>query len=81
MSYTKTAVMISTQVCPFCVKAKAMLTDHGYDIIEIKAGQDIPMDAILPLSGRTSVPQIYIDGQHIGGSDDLEVWLENQAKQ
>ncbi|MCI5073370.1 glutathione S-transferase N-terminal domain-containing protein [bacterium] len=79
MSQTKTAVMISTQVCPFCVKARAMLTDYGYDIIEIKAGQDIPMEAILPISGRTSVPQIYIDGQHIGGSDDLQVWLQDQS--
>ena len=77
MSENKTAVVVSTKVCPYCVKAKAMLADHGYNIIEIMAGQDIPMEAIRPLSGRTSVPQIYIDGQHIGGSDDLAKWLNS----
>jgi glutaredoxin 3 len=60
-------------LCPYCTRAKALLSAKGADFTEI----DVTMDAALRntmiarSSGGTTVPQIFIDGQHIGGSDDL----------
>jgi glutaredoxin 3 len=59
--------------CPFCARAKALLNRKGADFAET----DISMnpgarDTMMQRSGgRSTVPQIFIDGQHIGGSDDL----------
>jgi glutaredoxin 3 len=58
--------------CPFCHRAKALLEQKG------AAFQEIPIDGdadkreeMIKRSGRTTVPQIFIDAQHIGGCDDL----------
>ena len=59
--------------CPFCTRAKALLAAKGADFNEI----DITMDAALRrtmierANGGSTVPQIFIDGRYIGGSDDL----------
>jgi glutaredoxin-like protein len=61
--------------CPFCVKAKNMLTDAGLDYEEIVLGQDATLTSLKAVSGRETVPQVFIGGKHIGGSDDLEAFL------
>jgi len=61
--------------CPFCAKAKALLTEKGYTYEEIELGNDITLLSLRAVTGRTSVPQVFIDGQHIGGSDDLSAHL------
>jgi len=59
--------------CPYCDRARALLTRKGVAFEEIDAPHGTPArrDAIERSGGRTSVPQIFIDGQPIGGSDDL----------
>jgi len=66
--------------CPYCVRAKALLTKKGAEFKEINApgGSDARAQS-MTRSGRSSVPQIFIDGQHIGGCDDL-VALERAGK-
>ena len=60
-------------LCPYCTRAKALLDSKGAAFREI----DVTMDAGLRRTmmdrsnGRTTVPQIFIDGRHIGGSDEL----------
>lgn len=60
-------------LCPYCARAKALLDRKGAPFEEI----DITMDGglrqamIMRANGRTTVPQIFIDGVHVGGSDDL----------
>ncbi|CAM8666652.1 MULTISPECIES: glutaredoxin 3 [Sphingobium] len=59
--------------CGYCARAKALLTDKGvafeeYDITMGGPKRDEMLDRA---PGRTTVPQIFIDGAHIGGSDDL----------
>lgn len=60
-------------LCPYCTRAKALLSAKGVDFEEI----DITMDGqqrramIDRASGRSTVPQIFINGKHVGGSDDL----------
>ncbi|MDA9557726.1 glutathione peroxidase [Vibrio sp.] len=61
--------------CPFCAKAKALLTDKGYQFDEIIVGQDTTTASLHAVSGRTTVPQVFIGGKHIGGSDDLEAYF------
>lgn len=58
--------------CPYCERARALLTRKGAAFTEIDAphGSDARRDAIAR-SGRSTVPQIFIDGAAIGGSDDL----------
>ncbi len=68
-------------LCGFCARAKNLLAAKGAEFEEF----DITMDAekraemIQRSQGRTTVPQIFIDGRHIGGSDDLAA-LERDGK-
>jgi glutaredoxin 3 len=58
--------------CPYCTRALKLLDAKGVAYREIDAPSGTPARAeSLLRSGRTSVPQIFIDGQHIGGCDDL----------
>ena len=58
--------------CPFSTRAKAHLDFKGVLYEEIDVTTDsIREQEMVNRSARTSVPQIFIDGQHIGGSDDL----------
>ena len=62
--------------CPFCAKAKQMLRTNGYQFEEIVLGNDATFTSIKAITGRETVPQVFIGGKHIGGSDDLEVYLQ-----
>ena len=58
--------------CGFCYRAKAMLADKGLDFDEIDVtGPPEHRRAMVERSGRSSVPQIFIDGAPIGGADEL----------
>lgn len=68
-------VVITREGCPYCFKAKAALEDAGFRYVEIPL-EVIGLTSLRAMSGRETVPQVFIDGEHIGGSDDLEVWLK-----
>lgn len=72
--YTKTG-------CPYCARAKALLEQKGvaYDEREIIGDPDARREMLGRANGRTTVPQIFIAGAHIGGSDDLAA-LESAGK-
>ncbi len=59
--------------CGFCERALGLLTRKGVDFTEIDAprGSAARQEAMRRAGGRSSVPQIFIDGQHIGGCDEL----------
>ena len=61
--------------CPFCAKAKALLTEKGLAFEEIVMGTDATLTSLKAVSGRETVPQVFIGGRHIGGSDDLEAYF------
>tara|TARA_B100001758_G_C18414126_1_gene618103 strand:- start:2245 stop:2493 length:249 start_codon:yes stop_codon:yes gene_type:complete len=67
------AVIYSTAICPYCVRAKMLLEKRNISYVEVKVDEDVKMfEKMLQLSnGRQSVPQIFIDEKHIGGYDDL----------
>ncbi len=59
--------------CPYCIRARRLLDNKGvaYDTIEVDFGGPERVEMIQRAGGRTTVPQIFIDGRHIGGCDDL----------
>lgn len=57
--------------CTFCAKAKALLNEKGLAFEEIVLGNEISLTSLRAVTGRETVPQVFIDGKHIGGSDDL----------
>ncbi len=65
--------MYTTQVCPYCVRAKALLKQRGVDQIdEVRIDLDPGQrDQMIALTGRRTVPQIFIGDTHVGGCDDL----------
>ena len=70
-------VTVFTRVgCPFCARAKGMLRDAGIDFDELVLNQDYRNQTLRAVAGADMVPQVFINGQHIGGSDDLDAWLQ-----
>ncbi|HEX3862554.1 MAG TPA: glutaredoxin 3 [Stellaceae bacterium] len=63
----------TTMFCPYCSRAKALLQHKGIDYAEIDIMEEPGRRAemIKRAAGRTSVPQIFINGEHIGGCDDM----------
>ncbi len=63
----------TTKVCPYCVRAKNLLNAKDADFVEHDlTGDDEGREALLKRSGgMRTVPQIFINGQHIGGCDNL----------
>lgn len=63
----------STPVCPYCTRAKALLQGKGQDYteIDISVSPQVRDEMMTKSGGRRTVPQIFIDNQHIGGFDDL----------
>lgn len=59
--------------CPYCYRAKRLLDAKGatYEEYDITMGGPQRAEMIQRANGRTTVPQVFIDGRHIGGSDDL----------
>jgi glutaredoxin 3 len=64
--------MYSTAVCPYCVAAKNFLKSRGVAWQEVRVDMDpVARRKMMDLSRRTSVPQIFINGTHVGGYEDL----------
>ncbi len=62
----------TTKVCPYCVKAKMLLTKKNVKYQEVDASDDkVRDDMIQKAGGKRTVPQIFINGKHVGGCDDL----------
>ena len=65
--------MYTTQVCPFCIRAKSLLKQRGVEQInEVRVDLNpTERDAMIALTGRRTVPQIFIGDTHVGGCDEL----------
>lgn len=63
----------TTMFCPFCIRAKQLLEAKqvSYDETDVTAKLSLRRAMSERAGGRTAVPQIFIDGQHIGGCDEL----------
>ncbi|MEG3083716.1 glutaredoxin domain-containing protein [Sphingomonas sp. PB2P12] len=76
MADTKRAILyrmvLPDHICPFGVRAKAMLEEQGFDVDDRILGSREEVDAFKAEHGVATTPQTFIDGERIGGSDDLE---------
>jgi len=65
--------MYTTAVCPFCIRAKQILKSKGVSEIEEVRIDALPdqRDHMMKITGRRTVPQIFIGDTHVGGCDDL----------
>ena len=69
---TAKVIMYTTPWCGFCAAAKALLKKKGVEFEDIDVSNDAELrDHMISISGRTSVPQIFINDEHIGGFDDM----------
>ena len=77
----KSVEIYTTQTCPYCIAAKRLLVKKGVDFKEIDVGGQSQLRAAMTqrAGGRTSVPQIFIGGNHVGGCDDLHA-LDHAGK-
>jgi len=65
-------VIYTTQICPYCIRAKALLRSKQVDFEEIDVGRDPRLqNEVRRRSGRRTVPQIFIDDKSMGGYDEL----------
>jgi len=72
--------MYTTRFCPYCMAARSLLEEKGVGFQDIAVdGQAELRREMVELSGRNTVPQIWIGDQHIGGFDDLNL-LNRQGK-
>ena len=68
----KPVKIYTTQMCPYCVRAKKLLQKKNvpYQEIDVSWDDDARMQ-LMQSTGRRTVPQVFIGGTHVGGSDDL----------
>lgn len=80
MMMTKVEIY-TTPTCPYCMAAKALLSRKGitFEETDVSRDPDLRVAMTQRAGGRRTVPQIFIDGQHVGGSDDIHL-LDRQGK-
>ncbi|MGB5339537.1 MAG: glutathione peroxidase [Gammaproteobacteria bacterium] len=72
--------IITTPGCPHCARAKALLQEHGMGFEEIVTGKDASLRSVRAITGVDSVPQVFIDGVHVGGAEELAAFLNTAEK-
>ena len=71
----KDVTVFTREGCEFCVRAKGMLRETGIDFEELVLNRDFTEATLRAVSGRSTVPEVFIDGEFIGGSEELEQYL------
>ena len=69
------ASIFTRKGCAHCARAKQALEQVDIAFEELILGRDFTDRSLRAVTGRTSFPQIFVNGAHIGGADDLEAWL------
>jgi glutaredoxin-like protein len=64
--------------CPFCSKAKGLLHDAGIEFEELVLNRDYTDQTLRAVAAAQTVPQIFVNGQHVGDSEALEAWLSQR---
>jgi len=66
--------------CPHCAKAKGLLRDAGIEFEELVLNKDYTDRTLRAVANATTYPQVFVDGEHVGGADDLEGWLAQRRE-
>jgi glutaredoxin-like protein len=71
--------VLSRPGCEYCAKAKGLLRDAGIEFEELVLNRDYTDRTLRAVAAASTFPQVYVNGEHIGGADDLEYWLALRA--
>jgi glutaredoxin-like protein len=71
------ATVFSRPGCPYCARAKGLLRDAGIEFEELVLNRDYTDRTLRAVANATSYPQVFVNGEHVGGSDELEAWLRS----
>jgi glutaredoxin-like protein len=71
--------ILTREGCGYCAKAKALLTDLGYDYAEVPLAHTSRSRVVGAMTGESTVPQVFVNGQRIGGLEALERWARKAA--
>jgi glutaredoxin-like protein len=71
--------ILTREGCGYCAKAKALLKGLGYDYAEVRLDHSDRSRVVGAISGRGTVPQVFMNGRHIGGLEELERWAKKAA--
>ena len=74
------AMMFARPGCPFCARAEKLLEEHEISYERVDLGHGITMNSVRAVTGAAKVPQVFIGGRMIGGSDALAAFLEKDAQ-
>jgi glutaredoxin-like protein len=74
------ATVFSRSGCPHCARAKALLNEAGIEYEALELNKDYSDRTLRAVSAASTFPQVFLDGQLIGGADELEHWLRIQRK-
>lgn len=69
--------LFAKEGCPHCARAKALLDSKGIAYEQIVLGKNASAVSLQAVTGRATVPQVFVNGEHIGGADDLEKYFAN----
>ena len=71
--------ILTREGCQFCAKAKALLKELGYDYAEVSLPNIHRLRVAGAITGKGTVPQVFVNGRHIGGWEELERWAKKAA--
>jgi glutathione-dependent peroxiredoxin len=74
----KSVAIFTRPGCSFCARAKKLLRQKEMDFDELVLNEDFTIKTIKAISGSTQVPQVFINGQRVGGAEDLENYLQKE---
>jgi len=74
------AVVFARTGCPHCARAKETLKKNGIVFEEVTLGKGVTLSSVRAVSGKGTVPQVFIGGKHIGGADDVEKYFAKADK-
>jgi len=75
------ATVFSRPGCPHCARAKALLTEAGIEFEALELNKDYSDRTLRAVTAATTFPQVFLNGELIGGADELQHWLSNQEKE
>ena len=71
--------ILTREGCGFCAKAEKLLKDLGYDYAEVSLGNHNRSRIVGAITGKGTVPQVFVNGQRIGELEELERWAKKAA--
>ena len=74
------ATVLSRSGCPHCARAKSLLSEAGIEYEALELNKNYTDRTLRAVPAATTFPQVFLDGQLIGGTDELEHWLQTQEK-